>query len=43
MSIKRPISGGQMHDQEAAVQLTDLSPSENKLLLSFGINGKDSM
>ena len=38
MSIKRPTSGGQMHDQEAAVQRT--FHLERKQL-AFGTNGKD--
>ena len=40
MSIERPTSGGQIRDQEAAVQRTF---HLEKLFLSFGTNGKDSM
>ena len=43
MSINHPTSGGQTHDQEAAVQRTFHLERNKQLLLSFGTNSKDLM
>ena len=42
MSIKRPTSRGQTHDQEAAVQQT-YHLERSSFFLSFSTNGKDLM
>ena len=41
LTTKRPTSGGQTRDQEAAVQWTFQLQRTMQLLLSFGTNGKD--